>query len=63
MTKINGRELNMLKTFTCSTRFWRFLPDTAASLWDKGLIKPTKFGMGNFQITDEGRQYLKSLEG
>ncbi len=62
MTKLNGHELRMLKTFKTRTRYWRLLPETAASLRQKGFIKPTKFGMGNYQITEEGRQYLKSLE-
>lgn len=60
-TELSKREINMLKTFISRTRFWRVLPQTAADLWDSGFIKPTKFGMGNFQITDKGRQYLKGL--
>lgn len=60
-TELSKRELNMLTSFLGSTRFWRILPQTASDLWDCGFIKPTKFGMGNFQITDKGRQYLKGL--
>lgn len=58
---LTKREINMLSTFLARTRFWRVLPQTASDLWDSGFIKPTKFGMGNFQITDKGRQYLKAL--
>lgn len=60
-TELSKRELNMLTSFLGKTRFWRILPQTASDLWDSGFIKPTKFGMGNFQITDKGRQYLKGL--
>lgn len=62
MSKLSKREINMLVTFLTRTRFWRGMPDTAESLWKKGLIKPTKFGMGNFQITDAGRDYLRKVE-
>lgn len=57
MDSLTKREINMLKTFK-NTRFWRGMPQTAEYLWDKGYIKPTRFGMGNFQLTDKARQYL-----
>jgi len=60
-TELSKREVSMLSTFLDRNRFWRVLPQTASDLWDSGFIKPTKFGMGNFQITDKGRQYLKAL--
>lgn len=60
-TELSKREINMLKTFISRTRFWRVIPQTAIDLWQSEFIKPTKFGMGNFQITEKGRQYLKGL--
>lgn len=60
METLSKREINMLVTFLTKTRFWRCMPDAAESLWKKGMIKPTKFGMGNFQITEAGRAYLRS---
>lgn len=60
-TELSKREINMLRTFLTKTRFWRGMPQTAIDLWDSGFIKPTRFGMGNFQITDKGRLYLKSI--
>lgn len=62
MQTLNKRELNMLVTFLTRTRYWRGMPETAESLWKKGMIKPTKFGMGNFQITEEGRKYLRGVD-
>lgn len=62
MQTLNKRELNMLVTFLTRTRYWRGMPETAISLWKKGMIKPTKFGMGNFQITEEGRKYLRGVD-
>ncbi len=62
MQTLNKRELNMLVTFLTRTRFWRGMPETAESLREKGMIKPTKFGMGNFQITEEGRKYLRGVD-
>ena len=62
MQSLSKREINMLVTFLTKTRFWRGMPETAESLWRKGMIKPTKFGMGNFQITDEGRAYLRMVD-
>lgn len=62
MQTLNKRELNMLVTFRTRTRYWRGMPETAESLWKKGMIKPTKFGMGNFQITEEGRKYLRGVD-
>lgn len=59
--ELSKREINMLKTFLTKTRFWRVIPQTAIGLWQSEFIKPTKFGMGNFQITEKGRQYLKGL--
>jgi len=61
MVELNKREVNMLATFRTKTRFWRGIPETAESLWKKGMIKPTKFGMGNFQITEDGRNYLRKV--
>lgn len=60
MDTLTKREINMLRTFK-TTRFWRSMPQTAEDLWNKGYIKPTKFGMGNFQLTDKARNYLKAL--
>lgn len=60
MDVLTKREINMLKSFK-GTRFWRVMPDTAERLLDKGYIKPTKFGMGNFQLTDKARHYLKII--
>lgn len=62
MESLSKREINMLVTFLTRTRYWRCLPETASTLWGKGMIKPTKFGMGNFQITDEGRAYLRMVD-
>ena len=58
MEELSKREISMLVTFLTSTRFWRTVPVTAESLCKKGMIKPTKFGRGNFQITDKGRAHL-----
>lgn len=59
MDSLTKREINMLKSFK-NTRFWRVIPQTVEDLWDKGYIKPTRFGMGNFQLTGKARQYLKA---
>lgn len=58
---ITKREFNMLRSFR-NTRFWRCMPQTAVYLWDKGLIKPTRFGMGNFELTKEGRTAMREFE-
>ncbi|NIG81533.1 hypothetical protein F3J34_49310 [Klebsiella sp. Ap-873] len=60
--ELTKRELTMLTTFLARTRYWKGMPAAAESLWDKGMIKPTKFGMGNFQITEKGLAYLKQPE-
>lgn len=59
MGNLTKREINMLLSFGGGSRYWRSLPVTAEYLWNEGYIKPTKFGMGNFQLTDLGRSYLK----
>lgn len=60
MDTLTKREINMLKSFK-GTRFWRGMPQAAEDLWKKGYIEPTKFGRGNFRLTDKAYQYLKAL--
>lgn len=59
MDSLTKREISMLKSFK-NTRFWRVIPQTVEDLLDKGYIEPTRFGMGNFQLTDKARHYLKA---
>lgn len=58
---VNKREYNLLKTFKPS-RFWRGMPSTAEKLLDGGFIEPTKFGRGNYQLTQLGRIAIKEFE-
>lgn len=60
MDTLTKREINMLKTFKPG-RFWHGMPQTAEGLLNRGYIKRSDFGPGNFCITDKGRQYLKAL--
>lgn len=59
MDSLTKREISMLKSFK-NTRFWRVIPQTVEDLLDKGYMEPTRFGMGNFQLTDKARHYLKA---
>lgn len=61
MNSLTKREISMIKSFK-NTRFWRVTPQTVEDLLDKGYIEPTRFGMGNFQLTDKARHYLEALE-